>query len=570
MTLSTGRIITTGIVAAVLLVAVVPLWAQESRDGERILHRYFDISEWDEGQQSAAGDGPPSVGDQRQAQHPPAAPGDAPGLWASPLDGEWILTPDGPEGPADVDSPHGDLDDGGGETPLDASTDRVDALDYQANFQPSVVPFKRGVVQDQIRSDGAGDYSAYLGSRRSRPVSVGGSLGAGEERFWGSFLVRMEPGMRHRIPSVSPHQRVLSVDTEPRIELQIERDAADNFYVSGPEQDLVRINIELAVDRQYFDGALDDSISWEAFDQSNVDLGDQLRAKTEEVLQLIGISPSAMSPRQALERLVEYHRSFEARPFPETLRGDRYVEISEQQIGVCRHRSLTFMITAGALGISSRYVYNEAHAFVEVYWPGQGWRRIDLGGAADAFNYSSSDDSEVHDGIWDDEFPRPDIYEEEMAHLAGDGSEGSGEGEGQYEADEGEQPGDSGDGHTDEMPPGDHEHGDLGDMQDMLGDTLPTDEDPGDAPEMPKVVELLEADGEVLRGERVRVRGRVDDVEAGAEVEVMLFPSGSRESGQGVSLGRAVVDQEGYFGARWEVPRQATLGRWRLVGRVVE
>src|SRR5690606_17097450 len=49
--------------------------------------------------------------------------------------------------------------------------------------------------------------------------------------------------------------------------------------------------------------------------------------------------------------------------------------------GVCRHRAYAFVVTAGALGLSSRLVQNEAHAWVEVF-DGDGFVRVDLGGAA--------------------------------------------------------------------------------------------------------------------------------------------------------------------------------------------
>ena len=48
--------------------------------------------------------------------------------------------------------------------------------------------------------------------------------------------------------------------------------------------------------------------------------------------------------------------------------------------GVCRHRAYAFLVTAQSLGIPTRLVENEAHAWVEVH-DGTLWRRIDLGGA---------------------------------------------------------------------------------------------------------------------------------------------------------------------------------------------
>jgi hypothetical protein len=52
------------------------------------------------------------------------------------------------------------------------------------------------------------------------------------------------------------------------------------------------------------------------------------------------------------------------------------------RLGVCRHRSLAFVVSALALGIPARFVHNEAHAWVEVN-DGVRWHRIDLGGAAE-------------------------------------------------------------------------------------------------------------------------------------------------------------------------------------------
>ncbi|MEM9696723.1 MAG: transglutaminase-like domain-containing protein, partial [Myxococcota bacterium] len=61
--------------------------------------------------------------------------------------------------------------------------------------------------------------------------------------------------------------------------------------------------------------------------------------------------------------------------------GDIYLDLAMGQKGVCRHRAFAFMVTALRLGIPTRLVHNEAHAWVEVR-DDQTWHRIDLGGAA--------------------------------------------------------------------------------------------------------------------------------------------------------------------------------------------
>src|SRR5262249_13598204 len=83
----------------------------------------------------------------------------------------------------------------------------------------------------------------------------------------------------------------------------------------------------------------------------------------------------------AFNKLVGFFRGFSAKTLPPAS-GNIYRDLCDNRAGVCRHRAFAFMITASALGIPTRFVENEAHAFVEVWFPSRGWQRIDLGGAA--------------------------------------------------------------------------------------------------------------------------------------------------------------------------------------------
>ena len=64
---------------------------------------------------------------------------------------------------------------------------------------------------------------------------------------------------------------------------------------------------------------------------------------------------------------------------PPTGHDDVYLDLALSQRGVCRHRAFAFLVTALHLGIPTRMVVNEAHAWVEVS-DGTLWHRIDLGG----------------------------------------------------------------------------------------------------------------------------------------------------------------------------------------------
>jgi len=504
--------------------------AQQSERGDRVIHRYFDAGQWfDQSHGEETTEGQHGDEPRRRAQQPSPNEGDAPGLWLSPGDEEWIWTGDGPIGPGDVDEPHGNLDAGGAETALDGDTDQVDQLDYQASFDPSVVPFKRVGVQNRVRRHSDGQYAAYLDAGSYRPVEVGGPQGSGE-RFWGTFLLDVGDREYRSIPSISPQQQVVSVQTEPDVDVELARDDADNFYLRTDFEGLVRVNLELVVDGFYFDGAIDPSVQWEQFREVH-EIDESMMGRAGEVHALIGIDRDEMSPAQVLNRLVEYHREFEARPSSDT-GGDRYLEISEERVGVCRHRGLTFMISARAVGFDVRYVYNEAHAFVEVHWPGQGWRRIDLGGVADEFSYQNDSGGDVHDGLWDGEFPRPDNYEEELAAMEGDDAV-------EVDADD---------------------DGGAGDVEAASGDVGGDDRD----------VEIVDVEGPLLRGETVQIRGRLQSRQAGATVEILLVPAGARDVDEAIHVGEGVSDDEGYITGDWDVPTDAGLGRWRLEGRIVE
>lgn len=539
-----------GMVAGLLCVALAAasVWAQESRRDDQILHRYLDPGRWADGQDTRIRRGASEDG---AASSPRAsAEGEGPGLWVTPGEDEWIWTADGPVGPGLMREPHGPLG-GQGETELDAETDFVDALEYQASFDPSVVPFKRGVAQNRITRHQGGRYTTRLEPGAYERVFVGGQLAQGEERFWGSYLVRMDPRMRHSVPSVAPDQRILSIETEPPVNLVIERDEAGNFYLIGPHQGLVRINLEIGVRRAYFDGSFRRDLSWDAFGRGADYLDSETLDVAAPVLEMIGVERNRHSPVEALERLVEHYRDFQRQALPELEDGsDRYVEISSQQLGVCRHRSLTFMISAQSLGIETRYVYNEAHAFAEVYWPEQGWRRIDLGGAADTFNYSNQGSGRVHDGLRDDDLPRPQAYEDEMAEM--DEPPGVDDG-----VQNGEAVTDGGDG------------GEGGEFEEQVDETRAEEAAEAALAESApgRRIELLEADGQVFRGQSLSVRGRVHDGEPGTEVEIFLVPSGAAQLDRGLRLGTATVDEQGFFQGEWSIPSQVDLGRWELRAR---
>jgi hypothetical protein len=121
----------------------------------------------------------------------------------------------------------------------------------------------------------------------------------------------------------------------------------------------------------------------------------------------------------AFNRLVGFFRGFEAKQLPRTT-GDIYRDLCDNRAGVCRHRAFAFMITASALGIPTRFVENEAHAFVEVWFPDRRWQRIDLGGAALRMEVTGASDKVLHRPRAEDPFEKPPEYKQNYTQLEGD------------------------------------------------------------------------------------------------------------------------------------------------------
>lgn len=575
--------------ALIILAAVtipVAVVAQQSVDGSYILHEY--VSSTLEGQNgSNVSPGP---------TQPPTQAGQPPALSLETRDGEPVYSKDGPVFDEQIDAPHGPLTPYGGSNTLDDRTDRVDSLTYFATFDPSVIPYKRVSVQNRATQGPGGDYVMEVARGDLSRVDLGQVPAGSSETFWGTFLLRLESSRLHPIASVAPDQLILQIVTEPDIALEVQRDAADNYFVIAEQAGLVRVNMQVAVDSFYFGGPWPE-VSWDEFPTGLVPpMDESLRRHALSVGSSLGFDDSK-PPRETLLEMVRYFRDFDARPFPEELKkGDRLDAIATSGIGVCRHRSLAFAFIAQALGIPTRYISNEAHAFVEVYWPDGGWRRVDLGGAADELNASANEGRPVHDP-GSDELPEPPRFLEEQQRMARNGWDApasSQNGSGPSEGHDGGSDSDAGetgnpDGTADEarsVQDGVAAKGE-GATNGAAVEELAASADEGSDQEVseqevsePMFQEPLaderrasrlaisEATAVARRGGAIRVDALLvaDDGAplAGRAVDIYLGPVGSASPTGAVRLGTAQTNARGRLSARLVVPKEQAIGRWSL------
>ena len=454
------------------------------------------------------------------------------------------------------------------ESTPDYSTGSDGTLHYVSVFNPDVLPFKRMSALDAVDDD----YRALLRDPATRDLAVGGATDRTRDRFWGSLVVELTPGKPVAIPSVAPDMRVLSYETQPTVNLTFSKDAADNFYVRSEDRSArgqVRLVFLADADAGYFAPALPtrryslDAVRTRAQAEGLLPtLPPAVQHAGERGMKLLRIDRDD-DLGDAFDKLVAWHRAFEARTIAKPS-GDIYWDLLENRAGVCRHRSATFLVTALAAGIPTRLVTNEAHAFVEVWFPERGWQRIDLGGAALRMEVTGAEDKAIHRPRADDPFAKPPQYSENYTQLEGDirGLSGGQLDDAHKKAGDGPASGDFGtlidDGGSD---PGN------GAVDDVVGPSPGGNRTIDPAKPVPRIT-VDSPDMVGYRGDTLRIAGRVDDPlsnrpVAGVRVDVLIAPVG--EHGEhAIHIGRGATASDGSFTADATLPLELDLADYEL------
>jgi transglutaminase-like putative cysteine protease len=260
---------------------------------------------------------------------------------------------------------------------VDRDTSRPDVVSYDDPFTPSIAPYKREFAYDAV--DEHLDLVVHDPALAHLPI--GGTPRQEDDQFYADLQVDLVAGQPVRIPSVGPGARILALRTVPKVAVQAFHDSADGWFIEGDRDARVRLVMHLAIDRAAFGSPFADT-EWPRLWHLMPALPDKVKTEGVRVARQIGVVDGT-GPAEALRILVRHFRAFApSNEHPRSTGTDLYRELATSQKGVCRHRSYAFVVTALALGIPSRFVRNEAHAWVEVF-DGVRWHRIDLGGAAD-------------------------------------------------------------------------------------------------------------------------------------------------------------------------------------------
>ncbi|HKE17996.1 MAG TPA: transglutaminase-like domain-containing protein [Kofleriaceae bacterium] len=473
----------------------------------------------------------------------------------------------------------------------DDHTGGDDALRYIEVFNPSVVPFKRMSALDAVRPD----YTLVIGDASLTELPVTGAPTRGFDRFWGSMLVELQPGEDVPIPSVAPEMRVVSYEVQPRTQLAFSVDGAGNFYVRSDEagaSGVHRLVFLAEADPRYFAPVVPHGLRVADIPPGHGrPLPERVQRLGEQAYRRLGLRRD-MSTEDALARLVEYFRAFEPRELQNPT-GDIYWDLVTQQAGVCRHRSFAFMVTANALGIPTRFVSNEAHAWVEVWLPERGgaraggWMRVDLGGAAASLEVKNAAGKSMYRPRGEDPFPKPPEYAENYTRLEGDisglsagqiaeaqtpraggprssagGPDGAepaaGAGDAAGRAGAAGEGGESGEAGAAAAGEGDG----AGEPLPGPAEGLPAADPAALRGKRPTSIRVTGASPTAFRGETITVEGLVADEEGRglSDLHVVIYLAPARHAGEGAHVvGHAVSGADGRFRAELLVPFELEL-----------
>jgi transglutaminase-like putative cysteine protease len=387
-----------------------PSEATEPRPGEAV----YSSSGVSADQPSAFGLGASELLDGTSESENPPSPTDPPATDPSIVP---RADPDA-EGPADprhasptVDDPREGL---GNVARPDMSTEIEGVLDYRTVFDPSIVPFKRNRALDVVQRDLNLGLSPRRRYRTLEPV--GNRLEDGREAFWGSVVIEGDAGERLPLPSVSPESRILSYETSPPATLTFEQDSADNFYITPSRSGRLRVVFVVDASTRYFGRGLPIGLTVRDVPPAlRPKVPRTVRREADRVAAALGLN-RRQDYATLLNAIVAHFRGFQPGEPPDRV-GSIYEDLALGGVGICRHRGYGFVITAQALGIPARYVFNEAHVFVEAYVPGPdpGWVRIDLGGGAEGLTVHGGKDKTLHHPQARDPFDRPTSYANAIA-----------------------------------------------------------------------------------------------------------------------------------------------------------
>lgn len=248
-----------------------------------------------------------------------------------------------------------------------------------AVFDPALINAKRYVAYDAITED----YDAYIYDAVLYPIGLDDVVY--DNAFVGTIPLTQLTDEAIPIPSVAPNANIISYYvSEPWLSARFYKDGADNYYVAALDYNYygeIALTFTTSADSSYFIFAVPGGLTLEDIPQSMKRAPPSSVVESAElIIDELGLTGET-NLQTIVNTLYSYFSSFTEGEIPsEAEEPDIYLAMARAKHGACYVRSFACFITANALGLPTRLVVNECHAFVELYIPINGWMRMDLGG----------------------------------------------------------------------------------------------------------------------------------------------------------------------------------------------
>ncbi len=249
-------------------------------------------------------------------------------------------------------------------------------------FNPYLAGDKRYSAYDSLTSD----YNSYVEDNNKDYLQL--SDEEHERVFIATIPVKLKYGYIN-IPSVSPNANIISYNTYPTgITVNFYKDGADNYYIrTSKKTGTMSLTFKTSAHPTYFDFNIAEDTP-DHLTINNAEYPEDVKKTipaniinaAQQVIQKLNLQ-NENRIGTIIDTMKDYFSSFEAGDIPsEEEQENAYLAMALSEHGCCYVRAYSYFVTANAIGIPTRLITNECHAFAESYISDIGWVRISLGG----------------------------------------------------------------------------------------------------------------------------------------------------------------------------------------------
>jgi hypothetical protein len=252
-------------------------------------------------------------------------------------------------------------------------------LECQVIFNPTIYREKRWFSYDAISED----YEAYVYDSNLYEIQTSNTVH--EYVFVGSVTLKQLTNTPIPIFSVGPNANIISYTlSKPSFTANFYKDGADNYYVKSLDyywSQQIFLTYTTSIDPSYFTLDIPNHLTLKDIPEEVKRTPPQkVISKAALIIDELGLTGET-NLKKIVDTLKGYFSSFTEGEIPsEDEEPDIYLAIARAKHGACYPRSFAFFITANSIGLPTRLITNDCHAFVEIYIPINGWTKLDLGG----------------------------------------------------------------------------------------------------------------------------------------------------------------------------------------------